>query len=56
MRNGRGGEATPEEVCGVALGILSLSVIASLTEGSLVKGLITGVLGLMIATVGSDPP
>jgi len=38
-----------------ALGILSLSVIASLTEGSLVKGLIVGVLGLMIATVGSDP-
>lgn len=38
-----------------ALGILSLSVIASLTEGSLVKGLISGVLGLMIATIGSDP-
>jgi putative tricarboxylic transport membrane protein len=38
-----------------SLGILSLSVIASLTEGSLVKGLIMGVLGLMIATIGSDP-
>ena len=38
-----------------ALGILGLSVIASLTDGSLVKGLIGGVLGLMIATVGTDP-
>jgi putative tricarboxylic transport membrane protein len=38
-----------------SLGILSLSVIASLTEGSLVKGLIMGILGLMIATIGSDP-
>lgn len=38
-----------------ALGILSLSVIASLAEGSLVKGLISGVIGLMIATIGSDP-
>lgn len=38
-----------------SLGILSLSVIASLTEGSLVKGLIMGVLGLMLATIGSDP-
>ena len=38
-----------------ALGVLGLSVIASLTEGSLVKGLIGGVLGLMVATVGTDP-
>jgi putative tricarboxylic transport membrane protein len=38
-----------------ALGILGLSVIASLSGGSLVKGLIAGVLGLMIATVGTDP-
>lgn len=38
-----------------ALGILGLSVIASLTDGSLVKGLIGGVLGLMVATVGTDP-
>lgn len=38
-----------------AIGVLGLSVIASLSEGSLVKGLISGILGLMIATVGNDP-
>ena len=38
-----------------ALGVLGLSVIASLSGESLVKGLIAGVLGLMIATVGTDP-
>jgi putative tricarboxylic transport membrane protein len=38
-----------------ALGILGLSVIATLTGDSLVKGLIAGVLGLMIATIGTDP-
>lgn len=38
-----------------SLGILGLSVIASLSSGSLVKGLIAGILGLMIATVGTDP-
>ncbi len=38
-----------------ALGILGLSVIAGLTEKSLVKGLIAAVLGLMIATIGTDP-
>src|SRR5688572_25959639 len=38
-----------------ALGILGLSVIATLTGGSLVKGLIAGILGLMIATIGTDP-
>lgn len=38
-----------------ALGILGLSVIASLSGKSLLKGLAAGVLGLMIATVGSDP-
>jgi putative tricarboxylic transport membrane protein len=38
-----------------ALGILGLSVIASLGDGSLIKGLIAGILGLMIATVGTDP-
>jgi putative tricarboxylic transport membrane protein len=38
-----------------SLGVLALSVIASLSEKSLVKGLITGVLGLMISTIGSDP-
>lgn len=38
-----------------ALGVLGLSVIASLSSGSLVKGLMAGIIGLMIATVGSDP-
>ena len=38
-----------------ALGILGISVIATLTDGSLVKGFISGCIGLMIATVGTDP-
>ncbi|WP_246702433.1 tripartite tricarboxylate transporter permease [Starkeya sp. ORNL1] len=38
-----------------ALGILGISVIASLSSGQVVKGLIAGVLGLMLATVGTDP-
>jgi len=38
-----------------ALGILGLSIIASLSGESLLKGLASGVLGLMVATVGSDP-
>jgi putative tricarboxylic transport membrane protein len=38
-----------------ALGVLGLSVIASLSRESLVKGLIAGVLGLMISTIGTDP-
>ncbi len=38
-----------------ALGVLGLSVIATLSGGSLVKGLIAGTLGLMVATVGTDP-
>ncbi|MEQ3750156.1 MAG: tripartite tricarboxylate transporter permease, partial [Celeribacter sp.] len=38
-----------------ALGVLGLSVIASLSAGSMVKGLMAGVIGLMIATVGTDP-
>ncbi len=38
-----------------ALGILGLSVIASLSGRSLIKGLIAGILGLMVATVGTDP-
>lgn len=37
------------------LGILGLSVIASMTGGSLLKGLAAAVIGLMIATVGTDP-
>ena len=38
-----------------ALGVLGLSVIASLSGESLIKGLAAGIIGLMIATVGSDP-
>jgi putative tricarboxylic transport membrane protein len=38
-----------------ALGVLGLSVIASLSRESLIKGLMAGVLGLMISTVGTDP-
>ena len=37
------------------LGILGLSVIASLSGGSLLRGLIGACLGLMVATVGTDP-
>jgi putative tricarboxylic transport membrane protein len=38
-----------------ALGVLGLSVIATLSGESLIKGLLAGVLGLMISTVGTDP-
>src|SRR5688572_19158286 len=38
-----------------ALGILGLSVIASLSRESLVKGALAGILGLMLSTVGTDP-
>lgn len=38
-----------------ALGVLGLSVIATVSEGSLVKGAIAALIGLMIATVGTDP-
>jgi putative tricarboxylic transport membrane protein len=38
-----------------ALGVLGLSVIATLSTSSLVKGFMAGVLGLMIATIGMDP-
>lgn len=38
-----------------ALAVLGLSVIAGLAGGSLAKGLIAAALGLMIATVGTDP-
>lgn len=39
----------------VGLGVLGLSVIASLAGESLLKGLMAGVFGLMIATIGTDP-
>jgi putative tricarboxylic transport membrane protein len=38
-----------------ALGLLGLSVIASLSGGSLIKSLAAALIGLMIATVGTDP-
>lgn len=38
-----------------SLGILGLSVVASLSGGSLIKGLLSAIIGLMIATVGTDP-
>ena len=38
-----------------ALGVLGLSVIASLAGASMLKGLAAGLLGLMVATVGTDP-
>jgi putative tricarboxylic transport membrane protein len=38
-----------------ALGVLGLSVIAALSGESLVKGLIAGVLGLIVASIGTDP-
>jgi putative tricarboxylic transport membrane protein len=37
------------------LGILGLSVIASLTGKSLLKGMAAAVLGLMVSTIGTDP-
>ena len=38
-----------------SLGILGLSVIAGLSGGSLLRGLIAACIGLMLAFVGSDP-
>ncbi len=38
-----------------ALGILGLSIIASLSSGSLLKGLAAALVGMMIATIGIDP-
>ncbi len=37
------------------LGILGISIIASLSGGSLIKGLAAAVVGLMVSTVGTDP-
>ncbi|WP_439496087.1 tripartite tricarboxylate transporter permease [Bosea sp. (in: a-proteobacteria)] len=38
-----------------ALGIFGLSLIAALSEGSVVKGFLAAILGLAISTVGIDP-
>jgi putative tricarboxylic transport membrane protein len=37
------------------LGVLGLSVIASMSSGSLLKALASAIVGLMIATIGTDP-
>jgi putative tricarboxylic transport membrane protein len=38
-----------------SLFVLTLAVVAGLAEQSLVKGLISGVFGLLVTTIGSDP-
>ncbi|HEY4191529.1 MAG TPA: tripartite tricarboxylate transporter permease [Mesorhizobium sp.] len=38
-----------------AIGLLGISVVASLSSDAPVKGLIAGVLGLGLATIGTDP-
>ena len=38
-----------------ALGVLGISVVAGLSSGSLIKGLVAAVIGLMFSMVGSDP-
>ncbi len=43
----------PAEKLGLAL--LGLTAIATLSEGSTIKGLLSGALGLLLATVGVDP-
>jgi putative tricarboxylic transport membrane protein len=43
----------PTSYC--ALGVLGLSIIASLSERSLLKGLAAAVAGMMVATIGTDP-
>lgn len=37
------------------LAVFALALIASMSEGAMVKGLISGLIGLLIATVGTDP-
>jgi putative tricarboxylic transport membrane protein len=43
----------PTSYC--ALGVLGLSIIASLSDRSLLKGLAAAAVGMMVATVGTDP-
>jgi putative tricarboxylic transport membrane protein len=38
-----------------ALGVLGLSLVASLSGDSLLKGLMAALLGLMVASIGTDP-
>lgn len=37
------------------IALFALTIIASISEGSLLKGLLSGLLGLLIAAVGTDP-
>lgn len=43
----------PIEIC--ALIVLALTCIASVSRGSIAKGLLAGIMGLFIAIIGSDP-
>jgi len=38
-----------------SLFVFALSMVAGLTEGSLIKGLLSGAIGLVITIIGSDP-
>lgn len=38
-----------------SLFVLTLTIVASLAEQSLVKGLLSGVFGLLVTTIGADP-
>jgi putative tricarboxylic transport membrane protein len=38
-----------------ALAVLGLSIVASVSEGTVIRGLIAACIGLAIATIGSDP-
>src|SRR3990170_3602754 len=38
-----------------SLFMLTLSVVAALTEGSIIKGLLAGAVGLLATTIGADP-
>ena len=38
-----------------SLFVLTLSIVGALTEGSIVKGLLSGAVGLLITTIGPDP-
>lgn len=37
------------------LSIFAIALIASMSEGNMIKGVLSGLLGLLIATVGTDP-
>lgn len=38
-----------------SLAVLGITIIASISSGSMVKGLLSGFIGLLIATIGMDP-